>query len=131
MTDLTQEQREKIGTFDKSSIKKSKEYNDLQDYLDFHKVNGSRAYSLVDKLIDLTLAAVGEASPTTSHDICKTCGFDKNAERGHHGLVVTDGSPTSIAHYIENRCEECGHQKDGSTIKKGLERVCPSKEGLE
>lgn len=46
-------------------------------------------------------------------DCCKTCGFPINMERKP---VFLDNNVLSYALYESNKCEECGHQKDGTTI---------------
>jgi formate-dependent nitrite reductase cytochrome c552 subunit len=46
--------------------------------------------------------------------ICSKCGFPKNMERAP---VIMDGNVLSLIEYFDGTCEECGHQKDGSTIK--------------
>jgi len=53
----------------------------------------------------------------SEEDICSTCGFDKNAERG---VVLLDDNPLSIFSDLEMRCPECDHIKDGSTIGKSI-----------
>ena len=45
---------------------------------------------------------------------CKTCGFPKDMIRNP---VILESDVFSLIHYEDNTCEECGHQKDGSTIK--------------
>jgi DNA-directed RNA polymerase subunit RPC12/RpoP len=50
-------------------------------------------------------------------DVCGTCGFDKDLPRG---FVILDNNILSYAIYEENVCPECGHQKDGSTIRKSI-----------
>jgi len=45
---------------------------------------------------------------------CKTCGFPKNMKRVP---VFMDDNILCYVNYLDNQCEECGHQKDGSTIK--------------
>jgi len=47
--------------------------------------------------------------------ICDECGFPKEWNRD---LVILDSNPLSITSMLENKCEECGHFKDGSTILK-------------
>jgi len=49
----------------------------------------------------------------TEKIICSKCGFPKNIEREP---VIMDSNPLSFVSYEENKCEECGHQADGSTI---------------
>ena len=56
-------------------------------------------------------------------DICKTCGFDKNLPRD---IIISDCNPLSISSYLEGVCEECGHQKDGSTIKRVEGELSPT-----
>lgn len=51
----------------------------------------------------------------TKKDVCPECGFDKNLPREP---VIGDCNSLSISAYLENQCETCGHQKDGSSIKK-------------
>jgi len=49
---------------------------------------------------------------------CKECGFPTEWARD---LIILDNSITSllqVAKDDEYRCSECGHYKDGSTIKK-------------
>ena len=46
--------------------------------------------------------------------ICSTCGFPVGIERVP---VIMDSNILSLVTYFESTCEECGHQKDGSTIK--------------
>lgn len=50
----------------------------------------------------------------TDEKICPTCGFPVSMERVP---VIMDSNMLSFAEFFENTCEECGHQKDGSTIK--------------
>lgn len=46
--------------------------------------------------------------------LCPECGFNMMLEREP---VIMDDNELSISEYMDNRCEYCGHQKDGSTIK--------------
>lgn len=46
---------------------------------------------------------------------CKECGFPIEWERD---LVILDCNALSITSMLEDRCETCGHFKDGSTILK-------------
>ena len=50
-------------------------------------------------------------------DICKTCGFNKNAERE---FVIFNKSRmlSQLIKDHNSRCPECNHYKDGSTIRK-------------
>jgi len=47
-------------------------------------------------------------------DICEGCGFPKSADRE---MVLLDDSLTCFAQYLARKCNVCGHQEDGSTIK--------------
>ena len=47
-------------------------------------------------------------------ECCSKCGFPLDMERD---IVILSNNIFSIIHYEENMCEECGHQKDGITIK--------------
>ena len=46
-------------------------------------------------------------------DVCASCGFDKNLPR--RPVLLCDNL-LSFVTYLEMRCDECGHIKDGSTI---------------
>lgn len=45
---------------------------------------------------------------------CSKCGFPLDMERD---IVILKNDIFSIIHLEEDRCEECGHFKDGTTIK--------------
>jgi len=70
---------------------------------------------LLDSLIDEARNLLEKGSPKLLHnlDVCKTCGYPKNLERD---IVFLNTNPLSLAEYMEDRCEKCGHVKDGSTI---------------
>ena len=46
-------------------------------------------------------------------ECCSQCGFPTEMQRN---IVLLDDNIFSYLHYKENTCEECYHQKDGSTI---------------
>lgn len=70
--------------------------------------NFDRFKVVIDKAIELT-------EKLTKKDlICSACGFPKNMERAP---VIMDSNPLSFAEFFSNTCEECRHQKDGSTVK--------------
>jgi hypothetical protein len=50
---------------------------------------------------------------TETQTICKTCGFVKETPRVP--IFITN-NVFSFAQYEAYKCEECGHQSDGSTI---------------
>lgn len=64
-------------------------------------------------LIDAELQATKQT--LTENEICSTCGFPKNWER--EPAFIKKGI-FSLMCLEENTCEECGHQKDGYTIKR-------------
>lgn len=64
----------------------------------------SEAFDLIDEMVD----------EDENEDICPECGFPRGAEREP---VFTHSSFLNIVMYLENCCDTCGHQKDGSTIK--------------
>jgi len=64
----------------------------------------SESFDLIDEMVD----------EDENEDICPECGFPRGAEREP---VFTHSSCLNIVMYLENCCDTCGHQKDGSTIK--------------
>ncbi len=50
--------------------------------------------------------------------ICSKCGFPVDMPREP---VILDDNILSMMHYMENECEDCGHQIDGSTIRSVYE----------
>ena len=46
-------------------------------------------------------------------DCCSKCGFPKDMPRDP---VFITNNMLSMATYLTNKCEECGHQSDGTTI---------------
>ena len=74
--------------------------------------NGSHLANVEKKVGDTSKpTVVPPESP--ARNICKACGFDRNAPREP---IVCDSNPLSIASYFEDQCEGCGHKKDGSNI---------------
>jgi len=47
--------------------------------------------------------------------MCRGCGFPLEWERD---IIILDSNPFSMAEYVNNTCDDCGHQRDGWTIKK-------------
>jgi hypothetical protein len=55
-----------------------------------------------------------ESSRSEDDDICEGCGFPKSADRE---MVLIEDSIVAMSQYLARKCNVCGHQEDGSTIK--------------
>lgn len=55
-----------------------------------------------------------EKTKQPDDDLCDTCGFPKNADRQ---MVLITNRLIGFARHLANKCPECGHYEDGSTIK--------------
>ncbi len=51
---------------------------------------------------------------------CRICGFPVEMARR---MMVIGSDPYSLVKYLGNRCNGCGHQKDGTTISVVHERI--------
>jgi hypothetical protein len=78
-----------------------------------HKVGFEPRVAGTSRSLERQSQSTDTPSESSARNICKACGFDKDAPRKP---IVCDSNPLSIASYFEDQCEGCGHKKDGSNI---------------